>query len=443
MTNASSDNISSTFNPHEPFSTGSVSWCILVSIYTIITITTISGNFIVILTYYKCDFIRRCISNIYILSLSFADLTVGLLVMTLDLSSFINGAWVFGSFVCTVWLSVQYMAVYVSVVNILVISVDRFRLLSNVLRYKRSQTMLKSRVIVLIVWIYSLAFSITYLSSSPTLLNPLTYRNTSVVCSQVSYEPGSSFSQLQTILECLDFFVPFLLLNIAMIGSVVAARRSLNNPVIRKVSISRNKFEMKRYLKEKERAMKRTLKVKKEQCSVVTISGTFPSTACLRSGQKGIDSIEINDISKINEDKHTNLNYSEGISTGQDKSCIKFLKFRKFQYDVNKDGFDPSQLHSNEISKVMKGLAILVLSYIACWLPFHIIFVTETVSEVVFSPIWSEYLLRIIWFNSTVNPFLYAITNNRFRLGMVYVLCFWKRGELRKEISMIRTFGFS
>jgi hypothetical protein len=81
--------------------------CLLSSL----SIFTVCGN-ILVLYAIQTEKKLRTVSNLFILSLAFADLAVGLFVMPLNAATIIAGRWTFSSVICKMWLSIDYVARY-------------------------------------------------------------------------------------------------------------------------------------------------------------------------------------------------------------------------------------------------------------------------------------------------------------------------------------------
>ncbi len=79
--------------------------CLLFSI----SIFTVTGNLLVLYAI-RTEKSLRTVSNLFILSLAFADLAVGLCVMPLSAANIIAGRWLFSPVICKMWLSIDYVA---------------------------------------------------------------------------------------------------------------------------------------------------------------------------------------------------------------------------------------------------------------------------------------------------------------------------------------------
>lgn len=120
-----------------------------------LSLITIIGNMLVMISL-VIDRQLRTISNYYLLSLSIADFTIGLVSMPLYTIYNFLGYWPFGKYVCDAWLSLDYLMSNASVLNLLVISFDRYFSVTRPLTYRLKRTTKRA-----FLWMFA-----TYLISS-------------------------------------------------------------------------------------------------------------------------------------------------------------------------------------------------------------------------------------------------------------------------------------
>lgn len=133
------------FSSSSPYST-----IFLIAVASLMSFATIVGNLLVISAFIIEKKLQKY-SNYFILNLSIADLLIGLLIPSYVIMK-MNGGGQFKSFACTVWLVLDYVAGSASVLCIVVISLDRYLLVSRGLTYISSQKVLNATLIIFIVW---------------------------------------------------------------------------------------------------------------------------------------------------------------------------------------------------------------------------------------------------------------------------------------------------
>jgi len=112
-----------TLAPPAPYS---VAETVLIAVMAgTLSMITVAGNIMVILSF-KIDKQLQTISNYFLLSLAIADVTIGSVSMPLYTIYLLLGYWPFGPNVCDMWLALDYLASNASVLNLLMISFDRY-----------------------------------------------------------------------------------------------------------------------------------------------------------------------------------------------------------------------------------------------------------------------------------------------------------------------------
>lgn len=97
---------------------------IILIIATLMSLTTIIGNVLVITAFIIEKSLRKY-SNYFILNLSIADLLIGILIPPYAPFLLLKRTWRIGKTACTVWLVLDYVVGSASVLCIVVISLDR------------------------------------------------------------------------------------------------------------------------------------------------------------------------------------------------------------------------------------------------------------------------------------------------------------------------------
>ncbi|WKY16212.1 hypothetical protein Q1695_001138 [Nippostrongylus brasiliensis] len=117
---------------------------------------TVFGNVLVVLSVvvYKR---MRTFTNILLTSLATADLLVGFVVMPMSLLDLLhNHRWPLGKFLCGLWATSDVLLCTASILNLCVISLDRYMAITSPLKYPRTRSRKMAACLLSSVWILSL-----------------------------------------------------------------------------------------------------------------------------------------------------------------------------------------------------------------------------------------------------------------------------------------------
>ncbi|XP_074595928.1 muscarinic acetylcholine receptor M2-like isoform X2 [Brevipalpus obovatus] len=128
---------------------------IMGTLFVCFSVVTIVGNVLVIISI-KMDKQLQTISNYFLLSLSIADFLIGAISMPLYSMYILQGSWSFGPFLCDLWLAIDYLVSNASVLNLLIISFDRYFSVTRPLTYRAKRTTKKACIMIAGTWIISL-----------------------------------------------------------------------------------------------------------------------------------------------------------------------------------------------------------------------------------------------------------------------------------------------
>uniref|UniRef100_A0A668ATF7 Muscarinic acetylcholine receptor n=1 Tax=Myripristis murdjan TaxID=586833 RepID=A0A668ATF7_9TELE len=103
------------------------------------------------------------VGNLYIVSLSVADLIVGTTVMPLNLVYLLADEWKLGRAVCQLWLITDYVASTASIFSVFILCLDRYRSVRQPLKYLKYRTRGRASVMICGAWLLSMMWIIPIL----------------------------------------------------------------------------------------------------------------------------------------------------------------------------------------------------------------------------------------------------------------------------------------
>lgn len=184
-------------------------------IMLLVIVVTIVGNILVCLAVFLVKKLRRpC--NYLLVSLAVSDLCVAILVMPMALLYSILGRWSLGNFMCDLWVSFDVLSCTASILNLCMISVDRYYAITKPLEYGVQRTPKRMIQCVSLVWLGAACISLP-----PLLIIGNEHEVTDgiphcVVCQNFGY---------QIYATLLSFYIPLTVMIVVYYKIFCAARR--------------------------------------------------------------------------------------------------------------------------------------------------------------------------------------------------------------------------
>ncbi|XP_069462388.1 5-hydroxytryptamine receptor 1B [Ambystoma mexicanum] len=328
---------------------------ILTILLAIITLATVLSNGFVIATVYRTRKLHTP-ANYLIASLAFTDMLVSILVMPISTMYTVTGSWTLGQVVCDIWLSSDITCCTASILHLCVIALDRYWAITDAVEYTKKRTPRRAAVMIALVWVFSISIS----------MPPLFWRQAKAEGEVLACGVNTDHI-LYTIYSTVGaFYFPTLLL-IALYGRIYVEARS-------------------RILKQSPKKKGKRL----TKAHLITDSPDSSSVCSLNSRAPDVSS-ESGSPVYLNQVK---VKVSDALL---EKKRIMAARERK----------------------ATKTLGIILGAFIVCWLPFFIITLVLPICEDAcwFHPAIFDFFTWLGYLNSLINPIIYTMSNEDFKLA--------------------------
>ncbi|KFV04730.1 Muscarinic acetylcholine receptor M5, partial [Tauraco erythrolophus] len=426
----------------------------IATVTAIVSLMTIVGNILVMISF-KVNSQLKTVNNYYLLSLACADLIIGIFSMNLYTSYILIGHWSLGSLACDLWLALDYVASNASVMNLLVISFDRYFSITRPLTYRAKRTPKRAGIMIGLAWL------ISFVLWAPVILCWQYFVGERTVppeeCQiQFLYEPIITFGT-----AIAAFYIPVSVMTILYCRIYKETEKRTKDLAELQGSESVAEFEMIK----PQKALLNSYASSEEEDKLAADS-VFQVTYESPSKGKAEEFHESTDVvvkDQPGENDFENQKYFLSPAKGhvqKNKKCVAY----KFRLVVKADGTqeanngcrkvkitpcpaalskDPSIKSmdpniNNQITKrkrmvlikerkAAQTLSAILLAFIITWTPYNIMVLISTFcSDCIPLTLWHlGYWLCYV--NSTVNPICYALCNKTFRKTFKMLLfCQWK-----------------
>ncbi|XP_074406231.1 histamine H1 receptor [Zonotrichia albicollis] len=431
-----------------------------------ISLITIVMN-ILVLCAVRTEKKLQTVGNLYIVSLSIADLIVGAAVMPLNIVDLLSSRWPLGLAACLFWLSMDYVASTASIFNLFILCMDRYRSVQQPLRYLKYRTKMRASLLILGVWLLSFTWLIPILGWH-VFANNGRRKVQGNKCETEFFE----VTWFKVLAAIFNFYLPSLLMlwfycRIFCTVRKHCQHRELSNgsywSSVEKTTTPQTKMKDEKNICLQEQvvggntpgAEKKNSpephKVEAELCfshpdgaSKALSNGKVLNWSCFslstakaepgmdKAGKRRVCATENpgneeqpgcqDSDSSGASDHHTFTEVAEpsprgaccpqGRTERRDSRGMAFL--RKTWHTLH--GRSRSiQWHGNRERKAARQLGVIMAAFMLCWIPYFVLFMVITfhdhkqLSELHRATIWLGYI------NSTLNPFLYPLCNQNFK----------------------------
>ncbi|PZC75678.1 octopamine receptor [Helicoverpa armigera] len=417
-------------------------------VLTLIIISTIVGNILVILSVFTYKPLR-IVQNFFIVSLAVADLTVAILVLPLNVAYSILGQWVFGIYVCKMWLTCDIMCCTSSILNLCAIALDRYWAITDPINYAQKRTLERVLLMIGVVWVLSLIISSPPLlgwNDWPDVFEPDT------PCRLTSQPGFVIFSSSGS------FYIPLVIMTVVYFEIYLATKKRLRDRAkatkISTISSGQNKYSNKedhhdqdsvsseanhnehqgvtRLVSDNEKK-KRTRKLtpkkkpkrkywskddKSQNKLIIPILSNENSVTDMGDNLENRNTSSESNSKETHEDDLIEVNETVPVKThhkkpkpNQQSAVYQFIE-------------EKQRISLTRERRAARTLGIIMGVFVVCWLPFFVIYlVIPFCASCCLSNKFINFITWLGYCNSALNPLIYTIFNMDFRRAFKKLLC--------------------
>ncbi|KAJ6639997.1 Dopamine receptor 2, partial [Pseudolycoriella hygida] len=361
----------------------------LLAFLLMFAVATVFGNALVIIAVIRERYLHTS-TNLFVTSLAVADCLVGLVVMPLSaVYEVLENTWFFGTDWCDIWRSLDVLFSTASILNLCVISLDRYWAITDPFSYPMRMTRKMASALICVVWVCSGAISF------PAIIWWRATRHGDMPAYKCIFTEHLGYLVFSST---ISFYVPL----IVMVITYCRIYRAAVNQT-------------------------RSLKLGTKQ--VLMASGELQLTLRIhrggttREGHQHHHSATATSTPEDPEEEPLSALHNNGLASARHRHMTKNFSLSRKLAKFAKE------------KKAAKTLGIVMGVFIICWLPF---FVVNLLSGFCIQCIEHEEIVSAVvtwlgWINSSMNPVIYACWSRDFRRAFVRILCVCCPRKVRKK----------
>lgn len=132
---------------------------IMVFTLLLITLFTIIGNTMVIISIFTYKPLKN-VQNMFLVNLAITDISVAIIVLPFSIIDMLLNDWIFGTFLCQLWLTSDVLLCTASILNLCTIALDRYWAIYDPINYAQRRTIKQVILKIISVWLISALISI-------------------------------------------------------------------------------------------------------------------------------------------------------------------------------------------------------------------------------------------------------------------------------------------
>ncbi|XP_018020834.1 probable G-protein coupled receptor No9 [Hyalella azteca] len=430
------------------------------AVLILINILVVAGNTLVIAAVFTSTKLRS-VTNLFIVSLAVADMSLGIMVLPFSVTVEVFDTWLFGPLWCSVWLAVDVWMSTSSILNLVVISFDRYVAVTRPVSYPNLMTSTRAKILIGVVWVTSFVICFPPLvgwnDKHQTLASSgASCHLTCELTNEIGYVLYSALGSFFLPMFVMMFFYWKIYLAAAETTKAInrgfkttrdqkdGTAKRFDDHVTLRIHRGKNSSERSRDgrpMKAHYAAVRKTkseslgpqnlydapANVPHDGVELVSIEGNRKTKARLIKRQ---DNLRLKAPPRLSVES---TNSTQAASGGSDTSgaesstsCHNGSVTPTATRSASRMGRRNIKMQVKRFrmeTKAAKTLGIIVGVFIMCWLPFFCMYLVRGFCPTCINPLLFSVLFWLGYCNSAINPFIYALFSKDFRFAFKKILC--------------------
>ncbi|KAI6232653.1 Thyroliberin receptor [Aphelenchoides fujianensis] len=337
---------------------------IMTTIFLLLTVMGVVGNLMVITVVLRVPGMITP-TNCYLTSLAVSDCLFFVATAPTELSLLHSAEYIFGPIGCAVFSYLPYLAINTSSLSITAFTIERFIGICYPLRARYICTISRAKLILVVIWVFCLLYN------SPWLyLATVTGKDGMRMCSFKLDRDSWAYKLL-----FLNDFATFYLIPMCLYLVIYA-----------KITLTLTNCA----LGGKEKSSGRKLPGSNEQATLKKMNSIPSDGFPLPASPPGHPIVAKKSLSSCPSVDYGRRSFVHGGRKGSSRTKVQV--------------------------QIIKMLAVVVLIFAVCWLPYRLMVMYNSFASVRFDPGWYIFFAKtLVFFNCAINPVLYNAMSARFR----------------------------
>ncbi|ESO83657.1 hypothetical protein LOTGIDRAFT_91892, partial [Lottia gigantea] len=371
----------------------------------------------------------QSVSNMFIVSLAIADLIVGLTVMPISAIYIFTQEWLFGVVVCQAWIGVDYIASTASILNLFILSLDRYWSVRSPLVYLRKRTKRRALIMISIVWCASSMWIIPIVA-----WHHIVRQGIRIVPENVCDTEYATNSAFKVITAFFNFYLPLAVMyslyikifqEIRKRSEFELGQRNIGTkPVTYHASPPSHSGDDSdlpdhHNFTENTYQQQESSEEQKRSSYIVRRSNSNGKSNKNSKNSKGYKNLRLIAVQRQMSNSRENHSNSYKVDD-RDKTMfvLRDDKNRRLTGVLNIKDRIRHLRQTSALTKEIKAarqLGVIMGAFTLCFLPYFILFLVVAFCEGCIEPGLLTAMTWVGYLNSTLNPFLYPLCNLQFR----------------------------